>query len=85
MGIDSTGNSMPESITTGMSSTMADSSRATNCVRAMLEMNNPNERANNIYKVETARIHTNEPCNGTPSTKRAMSRMVTRMPKASTR
>ena len=76
---------MPESITTGMSSTMAESNRATSCVCATFEMSSPSERANNIYKVETARIQNSEPCNGTPSTKRAIRRMVMRMPKASTR
>ena len=41
-GIDSTGNSMPESITVGSSNTIAETSRATNCVCATLEMNNTN-------------------------------------------
>ena len=41
-------NSMPDNMTTGMSNTIADSSRATSCVCAMLEMSSPNESASRI-------------------------------------
>ena len=84
-GIDSTGNSIPDSMTTGMSSTIAESNNATSCVFATLDMSNPRERANSIYKVLTARIQNSEPASGTSSTKRAISRMVMRMAKASTK
>ena len=68
VGIDSTGNIMPESITTGMSSNKAEASSATSWLLAMLEMSRPRESANKIYKVETARIQNNEPERGTPRT-----------------
>ena len=47
-GIDSTGNNMPESITTGISSTIAERSNATSCVWAILEISSPNERASRM-------------------------------------
>ena len=59
---------MPDSITTGISNTIADKSNATSCVCATFEMSNPSESANNIYNVETATIQNNEPTSGTSST-----------------
>ena len=48
LGIDSTGKSMPLSITMGKSSTIAESSRATSCVWATLEMSKPSESASRM-------------------------------------
>ena len=76
---------MPESITTGISSTMAERSRATSCVCATLDISSPNESASSMYITLTMTIQNSEPASGTPSTKRAISSMVTRMAKASNR
>ena len=84
-GIDSIGKNIPESITIGMSSTIADNNKATNCVLAMLETSKPNERAKRIYIVEITNIQNTDPCKGTPSRLFAISRMTIRMMKASTK
>ena len=42
VGMLSIGNIIPESITIGMSNTIADMSNATSCVFATFEMSNPN-------------------------------------------
>ena len=47
-GIDSIGKSMPDSMTMGMSSTMADMSSAMSWLLAMLEMSSPSERASRM-------------------------------------
>ena len=67
-GIDSTGNIMPESITRGTSSTIAESSNAISCVVAMFEINSPKDNASMMYIVETTYIHAILPAKGTSST-----------------
>ena len=84
-GIDSMGNIIPESMTMGMSSTIADKRSATSCVFATLETSKPNERAKRMYIVEIRNIQPSDPCSGTPSTKIAMSSMAIKMTKASTK
>ena len=69
----------------GISSTMAESNRAISWLLAMFEISSPSDRASRMYMAETMKIQTMEPISGTPSTKRAMSNMHTRMARASTR
>ena len=48
VGIDSMGKSIPESITTGISNTIAERSKATNWVLATVEIRSPNDKAKRI-------------------------------------
>ena len=59
---------MPESITMGMSNTIAESRRAMSWVVAMVDMSRPSDRARIIYMVEMTYIQTMLPASGTSST-----------------
>ena len=55
------GNIIPESMTMGISSTIADKRSATSCVFATLETSKPNERAKRMYIVEIRKYPAQRP------------------------